>query len=232
MRHPLVLLFTIAALAAAAVAPTAGAQSTGGWTYDSNLRVWVEAALKQASTDQGSGITRKPLMVYVRCYTDRHSFEAPLYRDREYAPAVVAYYQGSYPGGDKGTINMRAGTCTLARYFVANRITQETAGAFKALLHEALHRQGFRNEKETDLFAITSMASAGRLVAYKSTLTTMPGTPTKSWAWDHSRSAGDLAGRLAWQQTQRLIARSYLNSWNELINLNESWSDRLATKVA
>jgi hypothetical protein len=61
-------------------------------------------------------------------------------------------------------------------------------------LHEALHVQGFRDERETDRFAIRSMAAAGPLVKWDR---------TTSGDWSTTQSAGDRAMRLAWQQEQR-----------------------------
>jgi hypothetical protein len=201
------------------------------YTYDKDLSWWARNSLEAATTN-GARPKRIPLSVYVKCYTDRQSFEAPLYRRGEVAPAVIAYYNWPRYGGDGGTIHMRAGTCNLARQFTQGRVTQETAGAFKTLLHESLHRQGIHKERATEELAIASMQSAGQLVEFNRKLAIgYPWTDEQDRAWTSSAAVGSRAMRLAWQQSQRMIARSYLSPWSEVAKLNQTpvfnWADYL-----
>ena len=156
-------------------------------------------------------------MVYVKCYADRSSFENRLIAngvDPVYVRGVIAYYDHPrYRGGDESTINMRAGTCNLARQFTLGLVTQESAGAFKTLLHEALHRQGLHNEKETELYAIATMEEAGRMIAYS--------------YGGNLDAGGERAKRLAWQQSRARIARNYLSQWSEVRGLSTSWWDAI-----
>jgi hypothetical protein len=123
-------------------------------------------------------------------------------------------------------VNMRAATCNLATEFVSGHVTQDSAGAFKTLLHESLHRQGFHNERETELFAVTSMEAAGQIVEVSRKLAN---GWDKNFAWDHSQQAGERATWLSWLQSHRYIARNYLSPSNIVADLlsKESWADRL-----
>jgi hypothetical protein len=60
---------------------------------------------------------------------------------------VIAYYAG---GVD---LHLRDGTCDNVRVFLTGRHTVYTAAAYAILLHEALHRQGVRDERITSCFA-------------------------------------------------------------------------------
>jgi hypothetical protein len=84
----------------------------------------------------------------VRCYRTRRTFEHAFER-RTGVPArkVVAYYVGGR------VVHLRHTTCAGVRLFLEGRRTVLTAGAFAVLLHEALHRQGLRNERLTTCFA-------------------------------------------------------------------------------
>lgn len=191
--------------------------------YDPTLREWVQKSLETASED-GAGDTRTPKFVYVRCYESRQEFERAYVRlggSPQHARYVIAYYRGS-----GGTIDVRAGTCKLASQFVDGWVTQDTAGAFKTILHEALHRQGIHNEKLTEALAITATRSAGQWVEFTNRYYASGGDD--SWeSWEASAGAGDRAMRLAWQQSQRYIATSYLSSWSYILNLSISmpWTE-------
>jgi hypothetical protein len=94
------------------------------------------------------------LRVYVRCYRDKHAFESTYERrSGESATWVVAYYAG------RGDVHLRHGTCASVHAFFDGRRTVYTAGAFSILLHEALHRQGARNERTTTCLAIDAVRS-------------------------------------------------------------------------
>jgi hypothetical protein len=226
------IILCAAALACAAAVLPGGAAAATAYQYDPNLSAWVRGSLESATIDQGTKTKRLPKWVHVRCYADRAAFENVLLRMGNtpwQARLTVAYYVWPrYGGGDASPLNVRAGTCNLARQFVQGFITQDTAGAFHTLLHESLHRQGFHNERETELFAVTSMDAAGWLSEFSRKLHT-GGWTDKVSAWEQSRSAGDRAMRLSWLQSQRYIDPSYLSPWSTVTGLlsKESWADRL-----
>jgi hypothetical protein len=212
----------VPALALLAAAPA----QADDYTYDRDLRRWVHNSLERASKDQGSQTKAVPEPVYVKCYTNRAAFERNLIARGATtygARYVIAYYM-------RGTseIKMRAGTCRLAREFTSGRITQDSAGAFKTLLHEAIHRQGMRDERRTEALAITATRAAGQLTEWNRRLAN--GAVDKDAAWDGSDYAGDRAMRLAWQQSHRYIARSYRSSWAFVSRLlgKASWADAVA----
>jgi hypothetical protein len=91
---------------------------------------------------------RRVLSVGVRCYRDRSSFELA-FEQRFGFPAsrVVAYWAG---GAD---VHLRNGTCQNVHAFLDGRRTVYTAAAYAILLHEALHRQGIRDERLATCFA-------------------------------------------------------------------------------
>jgi hypothetical protein len=86
--------------------------------------------------------------VNVRCYRDKRSFERTFEgRFGLSATRVIAYYAGGLD------LHLRAGTCDNVRAFLAGRHTVYTAAAYSILLHEALHRQGVRDERITNCLA-------------------------------------------------------------------------------
>jgi hypothetical protein len=116
--------------------------------YDRTLGTVARASLWQAASQEAQLALNNVLRVYVRCYRDKRSFER-IFERRFGEPArrVVAYYVG---GGD---LHLRNGTCENVRLYLGGRHTVYTAGAYAILLHEALHRQGLRNERITTCFA-------------------------------------------------------------------------------
>jgi hypothetical protein len=138
----LLVLALVVGVTGVDVARSAGAET---YTYDRRLGVVARAALAHASPKTPF---RFVLRAYVRCYRDKRSFEeAYTRRSGESAGRVVAYYAGD------GDVHLRNGTCRNVRAFLAGRRTVYTAGAFSILLHEALHRQGVRNERTTTCLA-------------------------------------------------------------------------------
>jgi hypothetical protein len=139
----------LCAVAAFAVATGAGRSTpTQAYVYDRMLGTAARASLWQAASQEASLSLRNVLRVYVRCYRDRQAFERTFERRfGEPGSRVVAYYVG---GGD---VHLRNGTCENVRMFLRGRHTVYTAGAYAILLHEALHRQGVRNERITTCFA-------------------------------------------------------------------------------
>jgi hypothetical protein len=178
------------------------AQTIGAsvFTYDRELSWWVVSSLETATIFGGSQVKRIPLRTYVRCYTDRQSFEDPLTRAGETSAAargIVAYYDG------KGYVHMRADTCRQARAFVSGRTTAETAGAFHTLLHETLHRQGLRNERITECLAVVTTKYAGWLVHWNRI------QDSSERAWAASEKYGDRAMLLALRASRQRIASHY-----------------------
>ncbi|HXG76384.1 MAG TPA: hypothetical protein VNJ53_07425 [Gaiellaceae bacterium] len=138
----------LAAAALLAGASSARAAVSADYVYDRQLGVLAQAALARSLSTHTAAARGRVLRVYVRCYTSREAFEAAFER-RFGVPArrVIAYY---VRGGD---VHLRNGTCARVREFAAGRHTVLTAAALAVLLHEALHRQGLRNERVTTCFA-------------------------------------------------------------------------------
>ena len=141
-------LFLVAVLACAVMTGIARGAPAQAYVYDRVLGTVARASLWQAASQEAQLALRNVLRVYVRCYRDRQAFERTFERRfGEPARDVVAYYVG---GGD---VHLRNGTCENARTFLQGRHTVYTAGAYAILLHEALHRQGMRNERITTCLA-------------------------------------------------------------------------------
>jgi len=140
------LALMLAAALSGITAQDVGAQAS--FVYDRELGDIARKTLRQAVTERAKPPLRSVLRVYVRCYRSRASFERTFER-RFGVPAgqVIAYYAG---GGD---VHLRGGTCVGVRAFLAGRHTVVTAAAFSVLLHEALHRQGMRDERLANCFA-------------------------------------------------------------------------------
>ena len=118
------------------------------YDYDERLSRIARETLWQAA-GEGTAIRRGRVeSVGVRCYRDQPTFEK-VFERRFGAPAdrVIAYYAG---GRD---IHLRVTTCTNVHLFFDGLNTVRTAGAYGILLHEALHRQGLRDERITTCFA-------------------------------------------------------------------------------
>ncbi len=118
------------------------------YNYDERLSKIARETLWQAA-DEGRGIKRGRVeSVGVRCYGDQSKFEE-VFERRFGAPAdrVIAYYAG---GRD---IHLRGSTCSNVYLFFEGLNTVRTAGAYAILVHEALHRQGLRDERLTTCFA-------------------------------------------------------------------------------
>jgi hypothetical protein len=118
------------------------------YEYDERLSKIARDSLWQAA-DEGRAIRRgKVESVGVRCYRDQRTFEE-VFERRYGAPAdrVIAYYAG---GRD---VHLRVSTCNNVYLFFDGLNTVRTAGAYAILVHEALHRQGLRDERLTTCFA-------------------------------------------------------------------------------
>ena len=141
-------LLLVAVVMSAVVTGVARSASDQAYLYDRQLGTVARVSLWRAASRDVAISLRKVLRVYVRCYRDKESFERAFER-RFGVPArrVVAYYVG---GGD---VHLRNGTCENVRAFLSGRRTVYTAGAYSILLHEALHRQGVRNERTATCLA-------------------------------------------------------------------------------
>lgn len=141
-------LLLVAVVLSAIVTGVARSASDQVYVYDRELGTVARVSLWRAASQDARISLRKVLRVYVRCYRDRESFERAF--ERRFgvsARRVVAYYA---EGGD---VHLRDGTCENVRAFLSGRRTVYTAGAYSILLHEALHRQGVRNERTTTCLA-------------------------------------------------------------------------------
>jgi hypothetical protein len=211
MRRLLPLLALLALAIPASSFAAAPASSGTSYHYSLTLRAWVHDSLELAGYSAKHGKTI-PLPVEVRCYTDRFSFEAGAYRrgdSPKLIPAILAYYAGG------NTIHIRAGTCADALAFLHGIYTAETVGAFTTLLHESLHRQGFKNENLTEAFAIAAMHTAGRLVQYE--IYMHNGAADQAAAWRAAAPYGDKVMHIAFEQSNRVVAASYHTSWREVL---------------
>lgn len=141
-------LLLCAVVVSGIMAGSARSAPVQAYVYDRMLGTAARASLLQAASQEAHLSLRDVLRVYVRCYRDKRSFERTFERRfGESATRVVAYYVG---GGD---VHLRNGTCENVRTFLRGGHTVYTAGAYAILLHEALHRQGMRNERITTCFA-------------------------------------------------------------------------------
>jgi len=143
----LVLLVTATACTlVAGVVP--GASAPTPYRYDPVLATLARETLWHAGR-KSSRLTRSEVRsVGVRCYRTAHSFESTFVHRFGRSPRqVVAYYAG---GRD---VNLRPDVCVNTRAFFRGEVTTRNAGAYAVLLHEALHRQGVRNERVTTCFA-------------------------------------------------------------------------------
>jgi hypothetical protein len=129
-----------------AVILVGAAQATRTFVYDQELATVARESLWRSVTPT---ISRAHVQrVHVRCYRDKRSFEQ-LFENRFglSATRVIAYYAG---GSD---LHLRDTTCENVRAFLVGRHTVYTAAAYSILLHEALHRQGVRDERITTCLA-------------------------------------------------------------------------------
>ena len=138
------LLAATLAAAATFAAPVSHAQPS--FTYDATLRTLARETLERVSLEQGTSTHLRRMGV--RCYATGASFERAF--ERRFglsARKVIAYYAG---GND---MHLRGRTCDNVRLFMAGSHSLFTSASFSILLHEALHRQGLRNERLTTCFA-------------------------------------------------------------------------------
>ena len=194
-------IFTLAAVAAFG-APLASATATTSYTYNPGLGGSIHMALEWASQENGAeNLQPKQIAqpVEVRCYTSGAAFNEAALAIGEPAstlPTLVAYWDG----GD--TVHIRPLTCSQAERFAYGIITPLTAQAYETIVHEALHRQGFRDEHLTEKYALGSMWAAGMMVRNR-TIYDEGRTPTYAQldqagrrafyyavAWNHYASSG------------------------------------------
>jgi hypothetical protein len=142
------LAISTAAFVLAGLVVAGAAQAARPYAYDQELATIARESLWRSVTT-GPPISRAEVeRVRVRCYADKRSFERTFEgRFGLSATRVIAYYAG---GAD---LHLRDGTCENVRAFLTGRHTVYTAAAYSILLHEALHRQGIRNERITTCLA-------------------------------------------------------------------------------
>jgi hypothetical protein len=207
----------LVAAVAAALSAVAPASASTSYRYDNDLRWWVHNSLEIATYTETHGKTI-PRPVEVRCYADRLAFDLAAYRRGIY-PSPIAYYAGG------NTIHMRAKTCADAHDFVAGTYTARTVGAFMTLLHEALHRQGFVNERRTEAYAVAAMRAAGQFVQY---IVYLDNGADADLAWDAAEPTGDKVQRIAFDRANLMLARSYHITWSEVMAAKaRGWAARL-----
>jgi hypothetical protein len=139
------VLLLISAVVTAVIFASA-AQAARTFVYDQELATVARESLWRSVTPP---ISRSQVRrVQIRCYRDKRSFEQ-IFETRFglSATRVIAYYAG---GSD---LHLRDTTCDNVRAFLVGRHTVYTAAAYSILLHEALHRQGVRDERITTCLA-------------------------------------------------------------------------------
>ena len=183
------------------LAGTAGA--TTPFRYAPDLSGWATTSLELATLYTGSEKKIVPYRTYIRCFTSKEAFEAPLLAEGVPLDEVrdtIAYY-----GGSGGIVNLRDGTCRRIRLFTGKvpLISAETASAMATMLHETLHRQGLRSERTTECYANDAVLYAGWLAHWRSL------RRHDAEAWKASRAYGVRASELAFQESARIIADEY-----------------------
>jgi hypothetical protein len=139
------VLLVISVVAAAANLASV-VQAARPFDYDPELANIARESLRRAVSPPAPRSAMRRFNV--RCYVDERSFEHAFEaRFGLSASRVIAYYAG---GVD---LHLRDGTCDNVRVFLTGRHTVYTAAAYAILLHEALHRQGVRDERITSCFA-------------------------------------------------------------------------------
>jgi hypothetical protein len=122
------------------------AQAARTFDYDRELAVVARESLWRSASPAIPRAQVEP--VGVRCYRDKKTFEQTFEaRFGLSATRVIAYYAG---GSD---VHLRDTTCENVRAFLGGNHGVFTAAAYSILIHEALHRQGVRNERITTCLA-------------------------------------------------------------------------------
>ena len=139
-----VLVLVLASALSAAAAQDARAQAA--YSYDRELGEIARKSLRHAVTERAKPPLRRVLRVYVRCYRDRESFERTFER-RFGVPAgqVIALC------GWRGRAPPRRDARGFTRSSAGGRPL--VTAAYSVLLHESLHRQGIRDERDANCFA-------------------------------------------------------------------------------
>ena len=199
------------------LAGTAGGAT--GFRYAPDLSRWATTSLELATLYTGSGKKTVPYRTYIRCFTSKAAFEAPLVAQGVPLDEVrdtIAYY-----GGSGGIVNLRDGTCRRVRLFTSKAplISAATASATATMLHETLHRQGLRSERTTECYANDAVLYAGWLAHWRSL------RRQDEEAWKASRRYGVRASELAFAESARIIADEYQMPRAECLRLvrKRSW---------
>ena len=201
MSKCLMVLALLSVIAAATMVPTArAAQVAPVAPYDMNLGVAARWALNAAKLNGNVFATRQ---VYVRCYRSDNDFvAAAMWRFGEDLSYVWAYTRRN-----SKTVYMRGPRCAAAHSFLrkvkANHawsIQPSEVGAYATLLHEALHVQGYKDERLTECVANDTIRWA--------TVGWYQGITRSSDGWLSSNDANRLS-RMAFDWSARMVARSY-----------------------
>jgi hypothetical protein len=92
--------------------------------------------------------------------------------------------------------------------------------------NEALHRQGFRNERTTEAYAIGSTLSAGQLVQYN--IDVANGAVEGEETWAAAEPKGEQVWEIAFNQSNRVVAPKYRTTWDQVVAANEvGWAAAL-----
>jgi hypothetical protein len=228
MRKLFILPLAVVAVAlACATGAMAGSLSTSqpAFTYAPDLGWWVHQALEMASEQTGTDTKKVPLPTYIRCFSSDTAFENGLRRNLG-ATTHEASMAIAYRVNGTSYINMRATTCNNARLFTGRNattkpiITETTAGAMSALLHEALHRQGFQSERLTECYANAATKYAGLEAWWRY-------APGGDANWAAAEKWGNWAMNLAFQYTRHSVAANYQMATASCLNrvAAQSWAD-------
>jgi hypothetical protein len=205
----LAMCLVAAVLGSGAHVATASTQQVA--PYDTTLGVEARYALQSAKF-QGNNYSVK--QIYVRCYRDDQTFNAAaMWRFGEDLTYVWAYTLAK-----SHTVYMRGRECNSAHSFMRklksgrlDMIEPYEVGAYSTLLHEALHVQGYKDEKMTECAANDSVR----------------------WAvmgnYGFSKGEANFLSRMAFAWSYKAVARSYYTNPSQCQrSLNGAdWTDGL-----
>ena len=221
----IILVVAVAAVAATAVVSSASAVVSASCCCGCGvrprhrfLRWWVHNSLEGASMRQGakSSGCRAGLRSLLH---DRQAFERGLMPSAEQPELLDRVLRR------RGDINMRAGTCLLARHFAAGQVTQERqAHSRRCCTRRSTGRESTTNGRRG--IAIASMTSAGQLVDYKRRLNRARSTRTRPGRLRPGRRARGAAGLAAVAAVRGRRVPHELAA-DRLVPQQPSWADVL-----
>ena len=196
-------LLAAAVVAGAVLGGTAEARSYVPYVYDRELRMAARETLWRATSPDRPIRRDAVLPTHVRCFRTEPGFERSFQRRYgESASRVIAYYAGG------SNVFLRHTTCHNIHRFIDGENTFETAAAFSVLLHEALHRQGVRDERITTCLANDAVLPGAEWIGY-------------------TEAKAGRARHLAFAFTRRFSPPSYRmrRSSCEMLNRRTDWPD-------